>query len=113
MPGAVAVMVIGKLPIAALLLTANVTVELPLPGAAIMPGLRLTVTPLGTPEADRLIELLNPFRMAVETIELPWLPCVMVSDEGNADRLNVPPGKTVTATLVLCWVVPSLPVTVM
>ena len=34
--------------------------ELPAPGAGIGLGLKLTEVPDGTPEADRLIALLNP-----------------------------------------------------
>jgi len=37
-----------------------VIVEFPEPGAGIGFGLKLTVVPEGTPEAERLIELLKP-----------------------------------------------------
>ena len=36
------------------------TPELPVPGAGIGFGLKLTVVPEGTPEADKLIALLKP-----------------------------------------------------
>jgi hypothetical protein len=48
-----------------------VIVELPPPGAAIVLGLKLTVVPLGAPEADRLMELLNPPLMVVVMVEVP------------------------------------------
>ena len=48
-----------------------VMVELPAPGAGIVCGLKLTVVPEGTPEADRLIALLNPPLMAVVIVEVP------------------------------------------
>jgi len=51
--------------------TAMVIVELPPPGAAIVLGLKLTVVPLGAPEADRLMELLNPPLMVVVMVEVP------------------------------------------
>ena len=51
--------------------TVMVMVEVPDPGAAIGLGLKLTVVPVGTPEADRLIELLNPLLMAVVMVEVP------------------------------------------
>ena len=54
--------------------TVMVMVELPEPGAGIVWGLKLTVVPAGTPEADRLIALLKPLLMAVVIVELPWLP---------------------------------------
>jgi hypothetical protein len=51
--------------------TATVIVELPPPGAAIEVGLKLTVVPLGAPEADRLMELLNPPLTLVVIVEVP------------------------------------------
>jgi len=51
--------------------TAMVTVELPAPGAAIVLGLKLTVVPLGAPEADRLIALLKPPLMVVVIVDVP------------------------------------------
>ena len=46
-------------------------VELPEPGAAIGLGLKLTVVPEGMPEAERLIELLNPPVILVVIVEVP------------------------------------------
>ena len=40
--------------------TVTVIVELPSPGAGIVPGLKDTVVPEGTPDADKLIEPLKP-----------------------------------------------------
>ena len=51
--------------------TAMVIVELPEPGAGMGLGLKLTVVPEGTPEADRLIALLKPPLTAVLMIEVP------------------------------------------
>jgi hypothetical protein len=48
-----------------------VMVELPAPGAGKGLGLKLTVVPEGTPEADRLIALLKPPLTAVVMVELP------------------------------------------
>ena len=48
-----------------------VMVELPDPGAAIVLGLKLTVVPEGTPEAESAIELLNPPLMVVVIVEVP------------------------------------------
>ena len=48
-----------------------VIVEVPEPGAAIGLGLKPTVVPVGMPEADRVIELLNPLLMAVVMVEVP------------------------------------------
>jgi len=46
-------------------------VDEPEPGAGMVPGLKLTVVPLGTPVADRLIELLNPPLTDVVIVEVP------------------------------------------
>ena len=54
--------------------TVMVMVELPAPGAGIVLGLKLTVVPVGTPVADRLIELLNPPLTVVVIVEVPGLP---------------------------------------
>jgi hypothetical protein len=51
--------------------TAIVIVEVPLPGAAIEVGLKLTVVPLGAPVADRLIALLKPPLTVVVIVEVP------------------------------------------
>jgi hypothetical protein len=51
--------------------TAIVIVELPAPGAAIVLGLEVTVVPLGTPVADRLMELLKPPLIAAVIMEVP------------------------------------------
>ena len=45
--------------------------ELPLPGAAIVLGLKLALAPEGRPEADRAIELLNVPLMAVVIVDVP------------------------------------------
>ena len=44
---------------------------MPPPGAAIVLGLKLTVVPLGAPEADRLTELLKPPLTLVVMVEVP------------------------------------------
>jgi len=48
-----------------------VIVELPEPGAGIGFGLKLTVVPEGIPDADRLMELLNPPLMVVVIVDVP------------------------------------------
>ena len=47
-------------PVVAVLLAENASVELPLPGAAMDAGLKLAVTPDGKPEAESEIAELNP-----------------------------------------------------
>jgi hypothetical protein len=49
-------------------------VELPEPGAGIVCGLKLTVVPEGTPEAERLTALLKPPLTVVVIVDVPWNP---------------------------------------
>jgi hypothetical protein len=73
-PPPLAVTVIFEVPLIAVLLTVNFNVELPPPGAAIEPGLKLAVTPVGSPEAERVTAELNPPLTDVEIVVLPELP---------------------------------------
>ena len=87
-------------------------VEVPAPGAGIVFGLKLTVIPVGAPVADRLIALLKPPLTAVVMVDVPWLPRAMVRDAGEAEIVKLGP-VTVSATVVVCWILPPLPVMVM
>jgi len=90
-----------------------VNVELPDPGAGIVPGLKLRVVPVGTLEAVRLMELLNPPLMVLVIVEPSCVPCCMVTDDGEAEIAKLGPGGvTVSVTVVFCWMPPPLPVTV-
>src|SRR5271169_5591891 len=71
MPPPLPVTVIGYVPAVVLLPTVVVIVELPEPGAGIGFGLKLTVVPAGTPEADRLIALLKPPLTVVVIVDVP------------------------------------------
>jgi hypothetical protein len=88
-------------------------VELPAPGAGIVLGLKLTVVPVGAPVADRLIALLNPPLTVVVIVEVPGLPCAILRELGDAEIVKVGPAVTVSVTVVLCWIPPPFPVTVM
>lgn len=74
MPPPVAVTVTLAVPVVAVELAANVRVELPLPGAAIDVGLKLAVTPVGRPEADKETALLKPPLTVVVRVLLPEPP---------------------------------------
>jgi len=87
-------------------------VEFPEPGAGIVTGLKLTVVPAGTPEADRLIELLKPLVMTAVMVEVPWLPWAIVRADGEAEIVKLPDPVTVRVTVVCCCKPPPLPVTV-
>jgi hypothetical protein len=70
----VALTVTFTVPAVAVLLAVNVRVELPLPGAAMEAGLKLAVTPVGNPEADRETAELKPPLTVVEIVLTPELP---------------------------------------
>jgi len=71
-------------PVVAVLLAVNVSVELPLPGAAIELGLKLAVTPAGKPAAESETAELNPPLTVVEMVEAPELPWAMDTLAGEA-----------------------------
>lgn len=81
-----AVTVVLNVPVVAVLLAVKLRVELPLPGAAIDVGLKLAVTPLGSPEIESATDALNPFETEVEIVLAPELPCVTVKLVGEALR---------------------------
>ena len=91
--------------------TTIVIVELPFPGAGMEVGLKVAVAPEGSPEAESAIELLKPPLTAVVMVDVPWLPCAMLSDAGDAVIVNVG-AVTVRVTVVFCCTPPPLPVMV-
>ena len=99
-------------PAAVLLPTAIVILEVPEPGAGIGLGLKLTVVPEGTPLADRLMALLKPPLTVVVMVEVPWAPCATLTEVGAALMVKLGGVVTVSVTLVVCWIPPPLPVTV-
>ena len=111
-PPPLPVTVMGYVPSRVLAPTVMVMVEVPAPGAGIVPGLKLTVVPVGAPVADRLIALLKPPLTAVVMVDVPWLPRARVSDAGEAEIVKLGP-VTVSVTVVVRWIRPPLPVMVM
>lgn len=95
-----AVIVTLEVPVVAVLLAVNVSVELPLPGAAIEAGLKLAVTPAGKPEALNETAELKPPLTAVVIDVLPELPCVTERLVGAALKLKsaVVPGLKITSS---------------
>ena len=73
-PPPVPVTIRGYVPSGVLDPTVMVIVEVPAPGAAIVLGLKLTVVPVGVPEAERLIALLKPPLTAVVMVDVPCPP---------------------------------------
>ena len=93
--------------------TVMLMVEVPAPGAAIGLGLKLTVVPVGSPDAVRLMALLKPLLTVVVTVELPWPPCATLTEVGEAAMVKSGGAVTVNVTVAVCWTPPPLPVTVM
>jgi hypothetical protein len=92
-----------EVPTIAVLSAENVRVELPLPGAAIELGLKVAVTPVGSPDADSDTAELKPPVSEVEMVEVaepPW-----VTDTLDGEALSVKSGAawafTVRATVVV------------
>ena len=61
----------GYVPSDVLAPTVIVMVDIPEPGAGIVPGLKVTVVPEGTPEAERAMELLKAPLMVVVMVDVP------------------------------------------
>jgi hypothetical protein len=92
-----------EVPLIAVLPTVKFNVELPLPGAAMDAGLKLAVTPVGSPDAERDTAELKPPETAVEMVALPELPCITERLAGDAlsVKLGAAAGLTVRATVVV------------
>lgn len=92
-PPPLAVTVIFVVPAVAALVAVKVKDELPVPDAAIEVGLKVAVTPVGSPEAASEMEELNPPAAVVVIVvfaELPW-----VTDRLVGEALNVKSGVAV------------------
>ena len=111
-PPPVPVTVMGCVPIGVFIPTVMVMVEVPEPGAGIVLGLKLTVVPVSTPEADRLIELLKPPLTVVVIVEVPGVPCMTLREAGEAEIVKLGTAVTVSVTVAVRWIPPPLPVTV-
>ena len=94
--------------------TVKVIVEMPSPGAGIVCGLKLTMVPVGMPEADKLTEPLKPLPRMTKILEIPCWPWATVRVAGTAVivKLPFPAGVMVRVTVAVCWIPPPLPVTV-
>ncbi len=103
------------MPVAAVDATASVRVEVPDPGAAMEAGLRLAVTPVGAPEADKAMAEVKPPETAVVMVDLPLLPCATETDVGEAEmvKAGVVDEVTVSETVAVCVIPSPAPDTVM
>lgn len=107
-----AVIVTVEDPIAAEELAFSVSVDEPAP--VIEAGLKVAVTPLGRPEADKVIAPENPPVTAVVTVTVPEPDRATLSDDGEAltEKPAVTAEVTVSETVVVSVIDPLVPVTV-
>ena len=82
----VPVIVTVAAPVVAVAEAVSVRVDGAVPFAGGVTGLaeNAAVTPLGKPEALSVVAALNPFRLVMVMVLVPFEPCVMVSEEGEA-----------------------------
>ena len=95
-------------PVAAVLLAVSVNVLV----FAVLLGLNDAVTPLGSPDADRLTLLLKPFCGVTVMLLVALFPCAIVKLFGDVERVKFPWGFTVRESVVVFVRLPEEPVTV-
>lgn len=73
-------------PVAAVPEAVSVRVDVAVPFDGGVTGLveKAAVTPLGKPEALSVVAELKPFKLVTVIVLVPFEPCVMVSEEGDA-----------------------------
>ena len=89
-----------------------VIVDLPEAGDVIDAGLKLTVTPAGWPVADKATAELKPPVTDVVMGDVPDLPCVTLTDVGDAESVKPGGAVTVSDTVAVLVMPPLVPVTV-
>jgi hypothetical protein len=90
-----------------------VMVELPDPVTEL--GLKLTLSPLPCPEAEKVTAELNPLDPATVRVEAPEAFCAMLSVAGDAEKVKsaVLDAVTVSETVVVWVTPPPVPLMVM
>ena len=106
----VPVIVTVTVPLAAVLLAMNVNVLLEVAGF----GLKDAVTPLCSPDADKVTLPVKPFEGVMVIVLVPLLPRVIVTLFGEADKVKFAAVAAFTVRLIdVVWVKPlDVPVTV-
>jgi len=101
-------MVTVAVPAAAEALAVRVNVLVELAGF----GLKLAVTPLGRPEAEKVTEPLKPFAGARVIVLLPLVPCARLKVPGEAEMVKLGDAVTVKLIVVVWVMLPDVPVIV-
>ena len=84
---------------------ASVNVLAPVPGAAMLGGAKLAVTPLGNPLTDNATCDWNPFNTAVDSLIVVEPPCATVALVALGVSVKLGGGTTVKLTGCV-WVTP-------
>ena len=110
-PPQVAVIVIVRVPVAALDVVLIFIVEVPDPGAAIEDGLNVIVSLLSSPVAERLIGELKLPDATVLIATLPELPRTIEIDVGEAESVNAAGEDDVIVNeiVAVCVIPPPVP----
>jgi len=118
LPPPVPVTVKLRAPVAAPPRTVMTIVDVPEPPATEL-GLKVAVTPLGSPDADKETAELKPPEGVTVIVEPLELPQVRLNELGDALSAKSPPPPppppevvTVKVTVVVCVMPPPVPVTV-
>ena len=80
---------------------ATIIVILELPAPAMEFGLKLTVTPLGWPVADKVMAESKPPVTVLVIVEAPLPPCATDTEAGDAERLKPGPEEDPPASAVI------------
>jgi len=91
---------------------ASVNVLVPLPGAGMLEGAKLAVTPLGSPLADNTTGDWNPFNTVVDSLIAVRPPSATVVLVAFETRVKLGGGKTVRLTGCVFVTPPPTAVTV-
>lgn len=75
-------------------------------------GLKLAVTPLGRPEAEKVTLPLKPFAGVMVMVLVPLVPCTRLKLPGDAEMVKVGAAVTVRLIVVVCVMLPDVPVIV-
>ncbi len=106
-------MVMVCVPVAVPVVVLSVRVDVPAPVMDV--GLKVAVTPDGSPLADKAIAELKPPVTVLVIVEVTELPLTTLTEEGEALRVKLPVTGAVTVrlTVAVCVSPPPVPVTVM
>jgi hypothetical protein len=98
-PEVPATVIVAK-PVAAVLLAVRVST------LVLVVGLveNAAVTPLGSPDADKLTLPVNPFRGVTVIVDVPFAPCVTLREAGEAPIVKLGAGLTVRVTVAFAVV---------